>query len=78
MTSTVSPGRGALCIATRALRAWLLSAFPPDKSHSPIEAPHNYLSAYGLKPWAESYSPSSRGNRAALKNLSFLCRARRS
>jgi hypothetical protein len=25
-------------------------AVPPDKSHSPIEAPHNYLSAYGVYP----------------------------
>ena len=24
-----------------------------DKSHSPIEVPHNYLSAYGVKPCAE-------------------------
>src|SRR5580692_9455936 len=22
-----------------------------DKSHSPIEAPHNYLSAYSIVPW---------------------------
>src|SRR5258705_13911729 len=28
-----------------------------DKSHSPIEAPHNYLSAYGAKPWAKFSSP---------------------
>jgi hypothetical protein len=25
---------------------------PPGQKPSPIEAPHNYLSAYGLKPWA--------------------------
>jgi hypothetical protein len=34
MTSTVPPRRGPLCIATQALRAWLLSACPSgDKSH---------------------------------------------
>jgi hypothetical protein len=61
----------SLCIPTQALRARLLSTCPSgtkgtscqatinlsfrDKSHSPIEAPHNYLNAYagttgGLRP----------------------------
>ena len=40
LTSTVPPGRGALCIATQALRTWLLSALSlRDKSHSAIEGP---------------------------------------
>ena len=50
MTSTVPPGRvslhrypGTSCLAT-------ISLSLRDKSHSPIEAPHNYLSAYALGP----------------------------
>ena len=40
-------GTGPLCMATQALRTWLPSACPlGDKSHSPIEAPQNHLSAY--------------------------------
>jgi hypothetical protein len=27
-----------------------------DKSHSPIEVPHNYLSAYGVKPCAQPWA----------------------
>ena len=52
MTSTVPPDGASLhrypgtsCLAT-------ISLSLRDKSHSPIEAPHNYLSAYGGKPWA--------------------------
>jgi hypothetical protein len=43
-----------------------------DKSHSPIEVSQNFLSAYGLKPWAE-FSPfgatgkaSHRGHRGGI------------
>src|SRR5580700_7627083 len=50
MTSTVPPGRASLhrypgtsCLAT-------ISLSLRDKSHSPIEAPHIYLSAYGVNP----------------------------
>jgi hypothetical protein len=34
---------GTSCLAT-------ISLSLRDKSHSPIEAPHNYLSAYGFEP----------------------------
>jgi hypothetical protein len=48
MTSTVPPGRGPLCIATPGTSCLAtISLSLRDKSHSPIEAPHNYLSAYG-------------------------------
>jgi len=50
MTSTVPPDGASLhrypgtsCLAT-------ISLSLRDKSHSPIEAPHNYLSAYGVTP----------------------------
>jgi hypothetical protein len=46
MTSTVPPGRGPLCIASQALRGLAtISLSLRDKSHTPIEAPQDYLSA---------------------------------
>jgi hypothetical protein len=54
MTSAVPPD-GPLCIPTQALRARLLSTCPcGDKSHSPTEAPHNYLNAYEGLPWVRA------------------------
>ena len=66
MTSTVPPGRGHRNPGTSCLATIKLSlrdkTYPGtsclatiklslrDKSHSPIEAPHNYLSAYGVNP----------------------------
>jgi hypothetical protein len=38
---------GTSCLATIVLSL-------RDKSHSPIEAPHNYLSACGVQPWEPS------------------------
>jgi hypothetical protein len=51
MTSTVPPDGDSLhrypgtsCLAT-------ISLSLRDENHSPIEAPHNYLSAYEGLPW---------------------------
>jgi hypothetical protein len=52
MTSTVHSGTGASlhrypgtsCLAT-------ISLSLRHKSHSPVEAPHNYLNAMGFQPW---------------------------
>ena len=50
-------------IATQALRAWLPWPDPSrDESHSPIEGLRIKLALMGLKPWAESYSPSGATN----------------
>jgi hypothetical protein len=42
---------GTSCLATIVLSL-------RDKSHSPIEAPHNYLSAYGVYPGERSFIAS--------------------
>ena len=42
---------GTSCLATIVLSL-------RDKSHSPIEAPHNYLSAYGVYPGKRSFIAS--------------------
>jgi hypothetical protein len=45
---------GTSCLATIVLSL-------RDKSHSPIETPRIILAPMGLKPWAESCSPSASG-----------------
>jgi hypothetical protein len=49
MTSTVPPGWGPLSIATQALVPGYYQPVPPGQKPFAIEAPHNYLSAYGVK-----------------------------
>ena len=57
-TSAVPPGDWALCIATQALRAWLLSACPSGtKAIRPSKGPRTKLALMGLKPWVESSCP---------------------
>jgi hypothetical protein len=72
MTSPVPPGRASLhrYPGTSCLATILLSL--RDKSHSSIEAPHNYLSTYGAQSWAK---PKVEWHevKASLGGLLFYC-----
>jgi hypothetical protein len=67
MTSTVPPGRGLSASLPRHFVPGYDQPVPPgqtislsfrDKSHSPIEAPDNYLSAYEVYPGLNYLGPS--------------------
>jgi hypothetical protein len=50
-------GTGPLCIATRALRAWLRSACPSGtKAIRPSKRQTIILALMGLKPWAKFFN----------------------
>jgi hypothetical protein len=50
MTSTVPPDGASLHRYPRTSCLATINLSLRDKSHSPIEAPHNFLSAYGFNP----------------------------
>jgi hypothetical protein len=50
MTSTVAPDGASLHRYPRTSCLATINLSLRDKSHSPIEAPHNFLSAYGFNP----------------------------
>src|SRR5271154_4343582 len=70
MTSTVPPGRGLSASIPDPGTSYLatISLSLRDKSHSPIEAPQNYLSAYASEPGLSAWprpTMSPRSSRSA-------------